>query len=211
MIKKLLSLSLLIFAVAWLAPDTPAAAEQPQNEARQLVEKLHEALIDVMKRSNQLGYEGRLENLTPIVQGSFDFPAIAKIIVGRYWSELTDQDHRTFLDTFIRLSTATYASRFDSYGGESFRTLSVEPQSGKDIILVKTELLQNDGSVVNLDYVVRSSDNGQWRILNVIADGVSDLSLKHADYTAVIKNEGYPALIARLNDKISQYAHPQGK
>jgi hypothetical protein len=40
---------------------------------------------------------------------------------------------------------------------------------------------------------------------------VSDLSLKHADYTAVIKNEGYPALLARLNDKISKYAKPSGK
>ncbi|HTT08672.1 MAG TPA: ABC transporter substrate-binding protein [Gammaproteobacteria bacterium] len=194
----------------WFAPSSPAAAEQPQNEAKQVVEKLHEALIDVMKHSGQLGYQGRLDNLTPVVQGSFDFPAIAKIIVGRYWGGLSDQDHQTFLDTFTRLSTATYASRFDSYGGESFRTLSVEPQPGGDI-LVKTELVQSDGTVVKLDYIVRPSDNGQWRILNVIADGVSDLSLKHADYTAVIKNEGYPALIARLNDKISKYAQPAGK
>jgi phospholipid transport system substrate-binding protein len=210
MFKKLLSLSLIILATTWLAHDRPAAAEQPVNEAKQVVEKLHESLIDVMKRSNQLGYQGRLENLTPIVQGSFDFPAIARIAVGRYWTELSDQDHQTFLDTFSRLSAATYASRFDSYGGESFRTLSVEPQSSQDV-LVKTELVQTDGAVVKLDYVVRPSGNGQWRILNVIADGVSDLSLKHADYAAVIKNEGYPALIAKLNDKISKYAQPPGK
>jgi phospholipid transport system substrate-binding protein len=210
MFRRLLSFGLLFIAAAWFAPDSPAAAEPPSNEARQVVEKLHEALLDVMKRSSQLGYQGRLENLTPIVQGSFDFPAIARIIVGRYWAELSDQDHQTFLDAFSRLSAATYASRFDSFGGESFRTLSVEPQSGQDT-LVKTELVQGDGSVVKLDYVVRPSDGGQWRILNVIADGVSDLSLKHADYTAVIKNEGYPALITRLNDKISKYAQPPAK
>jgi len=210
MFKKFLSLSLLFLAAAWFAPNSPAAAEQPQGEAKQVVEKLHEALIDVMKRSSQLGYQGRLDNLTPVVQGSFDFQAIAKIIVGRYWAELSEQDRQTFLDAFSRLSTATYASRFDSYSGESFRTLSAEQQSGQDVV-IKTELVQPDGAVVKLDYVVRPSGNGQWRILNVIADGISDLSLKHADYTAVIKNEGYPALLARLNDKISKYAQPPGK
>ncbi|MCZ6893424.1 MAG: ABC transporter substrate-binding protein, partial [Gammaproteobacteria bacterium] len=48
----------------------------------------------------------------------------------------------------------------------------------------------------------RGNDN-KWLIVNVIAQGISDLSLKRADYTAVIKKEGFDSLVNRLNDKIT--------
>ena len=40
--------------------------------------------------------------------------------------------------------------------------------------------------------------------MNVVAQGVSDLSLKRADYTAVIKTEGFDSLINRLEKKIAE-------
>ena len=40
--------------------------------------------------------------------------------------------------------------------------------------------------------------------MNVVAQGVSDLSLKRADYTAVIKSEGFDSLINRLEKKIAE-------
>ena len=54
-----------------------------------------------------------------------------------------------------------------------------------------------------LNYLLRQT-NGQWRIMNVVAQGVSDLSLKRADYTAVIKTEGFDSLINRLEKKIAE-------
>ena len=71
-------------------------------------------------------------------------------------------------------------------------------------MLVKTVLVKVDGDKVTLDYLLRKSD-GLWRIVNVIAEGVSDLSLKRADYTAVIKNEGFNSLITQLNGKVASY------
>jgi len=162
-----------------------------------------------MKRSEQLGYRGRYSTLDPIVAASYDFPTIARIVVGRYWPGLKPDEQKTFLDTFARLSTATYASRFDGYAGESFRWVSETKHTGNNV-LVKSELIKSDGEIVKLDYVLHPDKNGQWRIVNVIADGVSDLSLKRADYTSIIKNEGYGALIAKLNDKIAWYETPSG-
>ena len=39
------------------------------------------------------------------------------------------------------------------------------------------------------------------RIFNVIADGVSDLSLRRADYNSILKQEGYDSLVQHLRDK----------
>ena len=39
--------------------------------------------------------------------------------------------------------------------------------------------------------------------MNVVAKGVSDLSLKRAEYTAVIDSEGFDSLLNRLRGKVS--------
>ncbi|MGQ0658017.1 MAG: ABC transporter substrate-binding protein [Chromatiales bacterium] len=193
-----------VLIVLALSGSSLTAGAAGQTDAGKTVDKLHEALLDVMKRSAELGYTGRYQTLDPVISQSFDFPGIARVVVGRHWSELSPEEQNTFVETFSRLSIATYASRFDNFSGESFHHVLEENQSGNNVI-VKTELLKPDGSAVKLDYVLRQSKDNRWRILNVIADGISDLSLKRADYTSIIKNEGYAALIAKLNDRIVRY------
>jgi phospholipid transport system substrate-binding protein len=50
----------------------------------------------------------------------------------------------------------------------------------------------------------KKGDN--WRIINIIANGVSDLALKRSEYTSVLKREGFDDLIAKINEKIDNYA-----
>lgn len=193
----------LIAAMALLAMATTvqgAAAGDPAAP----VEKLHGALLDIMKRADELGYRGRYAAIEPVVNESFDFPAIGRIVMGRYWAGLTEQDQKGFLETFAKLSVATYASRFDGYDGESFRTVGNEKQNENNA-LVKTTLIKGNGGTVSLNYQLRTGADGKWRILNVVADGVSDLSLKRAEYASIMSNDGYAALMTKLNAKIAQY------
>lgn len=185
----------------------PIATAAEQTDAAKVVDGLHQSLLDAMKRSKELGYKGRYAALDPVVSASFDFPSIARIVVGKYWSGLKPEEQKNFIETFARLSTATYASRFDSFDGESFRIVSEEKQRGNNM-LIKTELTRSDGDKVRLDYLVHNGEDNKWRILNVIADGVSDLSLKRSEYTSIINSEGFAALIAKLNAKIAQYEAP---
>lgn len=175
------------------ADETPAAA---------VVETLHAALLKIMQDADTLGYAGRVETITPVLAQSFDFETISRIVTGRAWNELEAAERAEFETLFARLSAATYASNFSSFSGERFETRSSEAK--RDNMLVKTVLVKGDGDPVTLDYLLRKSD-GMWRIVNVIAEGVSDLSLKRADYTAVIKNEGFNSLITQLNGKVASY------
>lgn len=176
-----------------------AAAETP----RQVVERLHAALLRIMKGGAELGFEGRYETIGPVLEATFDFPTIARIVTGRHWRTASESARNEFLHTFTRLSAATYADRFDDFNGERFRTDGVDDaRSGK---VVKTHIVKGSGEAVPLDYVLRETRAG-WRIINVIADGVSDLSLKRADYTSVIQADGFESLIGRLDAKIQDYA-----
>ena len=68
--------------------------------------------------------------------------------------------------------------------------------------MVKTEFVRTDDEPVSFNYIVQN-DGGEWKIISVIANGINDLSLKRADYSAVIKESGFDALVANLKEKIS--------
>jgi len=177
----------------------------PADEAAVVVSRLQEALLQSMKEGEKLGFEGRYRLLEPVVEEAFDFPAIARLVLGRFWRKLDPQQREAFLDAFRELSVATYAHRFDTWNGERFETAE-EKMLKKDRRLIKTYLVKANGERVELDYLVhRRGEN--WKILNVIADGVSDLSLKRAEYTSIIKDKGFPQLLDKLHENIERYRH----
>ena len=126
---------------------------------------------------------------------SFDFATIARIVTGQHWKNLDEAKQNEFIAVFGKLSAATYASNFSGFSGEQFKTLSADEKRGRYV--VRTVIVKSDGEEIPLDYVVSEND-GLWQIVNVIAAGVSDLSLKRADYTAVINSEGFDSLLARF-------------
>ncbi len=203
---KLVRFAILVLLVLCFLISVPvfASSSNTSNTPVQIVEDFNNTLLSVMKRAKLLGYEGRYNQFAPVVKKSFDFPLIARVVVGRYWSTFSDEEKAKFIETFTRLSIATYANRFDDYSGEKFKTISTNKScSGR--VLVKTLLIKSDGKKVELDYILLKKGT-EWRIVNVIADGVSDLSLKRADYTAFLKKNNVKALFDKLNKKISDYA-----
>lgn len=190
----------LFFAAAAGMPSTSAA----DHEAIQVIEKLQAALLTVMKNGEKLGYRGRYDQLEPVIRASFDMSFISRFVLSKYWETLSDGQRRKFVETFTRLGISTYAANFDSYSGERFKVISKKEVSG-DRILIQTHLLKSDGGKVPLDYLLHRT-GGEWRVINVTAEGVSDLALKRADYSNFLKNKDIEALIAKLNEKIAQYA-----
>lgn len=166
------------------------------------VEKLHETLLGAMQQGPTLGFDGRVALISPVLGEVFDFETIARVVTGRHWAGLAADKRREFIDVFARLSAATYAENFKSHEGEKFLTRGSEAR--KTAQLVRTVLVKTDGKEVSLNYLL-AEKAGVWRIVNVIAEGVSDLSLKRAEYTAVIGSDGIDGLIAKLNAKVASY------
>jgi phospholipid transport system substrate-binding protein len=201
---RLFPLLLLVIIMAIMADvvePLPAASAHP---AIDVVENLHETLLIIMKEGNRTGYQGRYDRLTPVITAGFDMPFIAKTVMGGYWETFSVEQKSKFIETFRKLGIAAYAANFDSYSGERFKVIS-EKQARGGRILVQTQLIKSDGGQVRLDYLLHRSGL-RWRIINVVADGVSDLALKRADYTSFLKNKGFDSLLIKLNEKIAQYS-----
>ena len=166
------------------------------------VDSFHQQLLGVMQRAAELGYQGRYRELEPYVGNCFDIPLITDVILGRYRDRLDGTQKTEFNNLFSRFSTATYASRFDGYGGEEFVETSREA-TRRGRVLIRTELRRPGDDSVSLDYLLHEQQ-GKWYIISVSADGVNDLSLKRAEYAAVIREKGYTGLIDDILFKIEQ-------
>lgn len=183
-----------------------ADADEP-DDAIAVIEGLQATLLSVMKDADTLGYLGRYQRLASEVRATHDLHSIARIVIGRYWRRFSREQKTQFVDTFGELSIATYAHKFDGYNGEVFEVISEENIERGDKI-VRTVLKKTDGEEVKFDYHLRQREN-KWKILNIIADGVSDLALKRSEYTGVLKREGFDALMRKLQEKIVLYSKLQ--
>jgi phospholipid transport system substrate-binding protein len=206
-VKTLRTAALAFCALLAAAParaETPAAPAPAADvaSARAPVERLYAGLGDVMKRSGELDFAGRYAALEPVVGGSFDLPFMAELILGRPFKTLTPEQQKTWVDTFARLTTSTYADRFDSDSGVRFEVDGVEP-AAQGTSVVRTRLLRTDGDPVKLDYRMRPTAAG-WRISDVFLSGtVSELALRRSEYGALMRREGFDALLAAVRKKIA--------
>lgn len=192
-------------AVAWLATvGAPAYAAQT-GPAVAVVRHFQNTLITVMKAGKSLGFKGRYGKLVPAVHKSHDVAYIAQLTLGPYWERLTVNERQAFVQAFTELTVATYAAQFRRYSGQAFHRVTSQKVAQGDV-LVETELMARGHKEATIDYLVAPTA-GRWEIVNIVANGVSDLALKRAQYTAIIRKKGFPALLATLRAKVAQLSH----
>jgi len=195
LLKTTIFISLTFFSsLLWAESEHEPAINLP-------VDELHAALLNIMKNADTKSFQDRFEGLEAVVIKHFNSPLIAKVILSRHWKKLDEQSQADFIELFNRLTISTYVDRFDSFSGESFNNLTIE-QMKENRFMVKTEFVRTNDEPVSFNYIVQKDDE-EWKIISVIANGINDLSLKRTDYSAVIKDKGFDALLVSLKEKIS--------
>jgi len=191
MLKNLILLCTLIFSLSLQIH----AKDQVQGvQAARSLDDFHQLLVEVMKAAN--GSE-REQLLRPKVVDFFDVPRISRISLGRTWKKLTIEQQLSFVEGLSELIAVTYADRFRSYDGQRFSI--DESEIVKKGVIIKTTIFKGDSELAKLHYYFRDG-----RVFNVVANGISDLSLRRAEYGSVIKEQGFDALLEQLRIKISE-------
>jgi phospholipid transport system substrate-binding protein len=166
-----------------------------------VVDQLQSRLVEVAGLEPPRDIEERTLLLAPVVISSHDLSRMGRLTVRRFWGDWTEAERQSFLDAFERLSVATYASRFGSVGPDSFEIVGSEVVSD-DRVEVKSLIQRKDGDPVSMDYTLRF-DGEAWRIVNVLADGASELSLMSADYYDILSSGNLAGLLQDLESRIA--------
>ena len=125
---------------------------------------------------------------------------MTRIAVGPEWNSIASAQQAELIESFSRMTIATYANRFDGYSGERFE---VEPVSEARSTgrVVRTRLVQSNGEPVTLNYLMRGSGD-TWKIVDVYLTGtISELATRRSEFAAILKTGGASALIDTLRQQ----------
>ncbi len=174
-----------------------------QVDAISIVENLHQSLISVMKKADALGLQGRYRQLHDPISAAFHLNLMIRIAVGSSWNTATQSERDELYAAFTRLSVSTYASRFDGYSGQTFRTKGMRT-APRGVQLVDVAIESPDDNPIPLTYVLKKS-NGAWQIVDVLLDtGISELAVRRSEFAAILRQRGTAGLISTLNEKSAE-------
>lgn len=175
-----------------------AAESSAADGARAVVESFHHTLRTVMQAN--LSCEARQTRYAAALADDFDVALIAQQISKKHWNQFSAAQQAQLIDVLNQQFTLTYAQQFARDQGAQFITGETRALRG-NTQLVQTELRPAQGQAVRLDYVLRQKAR-QWRIVNIVAEGVSDLALRSAQYDALITQQGFDGLLAFLREQV---------
>ena len=182
----------------------PARAGETPAET---VQTVNDALLHVMKNAEALGFQGRQAYLTPVLTETFDLPAMARLAAGRYWDRFDNDEKRNLVTYFTDLSISTFAARFDGYSGETWQIegTSEAPRGGT---IVENRLITGRGEIFAINYLMRQTESGDWRIIDVYLDGnISELALRRSEFNSVLRNGGVDHLLDQIAQQVGRLSN----
>jgi phospholipid transport system substrate-binding protein len=177
-----------------LAESGYAAASDP---AAGQVQLLTNALLESMHAGPGLPMKDRYRKLEPVIEQVFALPLVTRLAVGPEWPKFSPDEQKAAIAAFSRFTVANYAHNFRDFDGQKFQLDDNVLSRGEDKI-VRTQIIPTHDTPVSLLYRMRDVD-GNWKVIDVFSNGVSELALRRSDFSAAIASGGAPALIAHLN------------
>ncbi|MFD1209202.1 MlaC/ttg2D family ABC transporter substrate-binding protein [Modicisalibacter tunisiensis] len=175
-----------------------AEAQNPEqmirNSVNQLMDKLEGRKDYYTQHTNEL--EALVDDSLRDVA---DFHYIAASVMGRYFRSASPEQRSRFAKTFRQTLIDTYAKGLVTFDYRDIRVVGSTTGRYEDQASVDMEVVADDGKVYPVNYTLRRTDDGQWKVVNVIVNGINlgltfrnqfDQAMRdqNHDYDAVISN-----------------------
>ena len=132
----------------------------------------------------------------------FDYKYAAYSVLGPYLRKTTPEQRKQFVDAFYEYSINAYGHILLNYNKQTLTILGNKNFKGKKIISIPVRMQENSGQVTQLSFKLRKNKKtGEWKVFDVIAEGVSMLDTKRSEFSALLQQKGVDDLIKLLQQK----------
>ncbi len=202
--KSLLAPCLLVFALAalptaGLALDTKQAAAFLENLQEKAASRLGDTSVSEKEKE---------DHFRKLFNENFDVTAIGRFVIGRYWRGASEADQKAFLAVFEDAMVQRFLPLLAENSSERFKIGTVTPDSNSDnMALIESRIDRPEGEPYRVTWRVREN-NGDFKILDIVAEGVSMAITLRSEYGTVLKNNGgnLPPLTEALREKVKSGA-----
>jgi phospholipid transport system substrate-binding protein len=190
----LTSLFLLMSTASLAAPPVVNPAD-----AVAFMNQLWDRAVEVLNKKSDPAL--RQERFRQLFHADFDCPGIARFVLGRYWRDASEEEQRDFVRLFEDYIVFVYTARLSNFGGQDFKIRG--SRSDGDGVMVSTDVFSPGGSSpLKIDWRL-VSDNGTYKINDVIVEGVSMLVTQRSEFASIVQRNGgqVRGLLAMMREK----------
>ncbi|MEI6337051.1 MAG: ABC transporter substrate-binding protein [Verrucomicrobiota bacterium] len=161
---------------------------------------LQAAVNEVLSTAERAANLGAFRtNLRPVLQKHISFDAMTRRAVGPGWRQFTKDQQKQAVELFTTLIIRSYSSKFTP--GErpviTFKA-ATEPAPGR--VEAPTTLLYQGG---RYSVTYRLEDSEDWRITDVVIEGVSLIANYRTQFDAQFKKGGAAAVVDALSQSVA--------
>jgi len=147
-----------------------------------------------------------------IIHGTFDVRELSRLSLAKHWKGLSPEQRNKFVDLMVSLleEKALFSkeqSAAKSKQGGKYKVLYRGHKylnKGKSKSFVRTKVLVPSENVdINLNYKLKS-ENGEWKIYDVIVDEASLVSNYKYQFNSIITKHSYDELVRRMSNKLDE-------
>ena len=180
------------------------AAEHP---AQQLVMDTTSKVLERLRaeHDNLQADNGRIYPLVEeLILPHFDFQKMSIWVLGKNWRKATPAQQKVFTREFQTLLVRTYATALLQYTDQQIDYLPFHAAEGDRRVVVKTEIVQQGGHNIPLNYSMYQNNEGQWKVYDITVDGVSLVTNYRSTFATEINQGGIEKLLTNLISKNQQ-------
>lgn len=157
-------------------------------------------VIEIVKQDQEIkaGNQKRIYALVEAkVLPHFDFTQMTRLALGKNWARATPEQRQRLTDEFRTLLVRTYSTMLANVANYKidFKPLRMRPDD--EDVTVSMEIIRPGASPIIIDYRVEKQASG-WKVYDVLADGVSLVTVYRNSFNAEVRKGGIDGLIAAL-------------
>jgi len=168
---------------------TPAAGPETINPDHAILALKQLSLQAVgILNDGKLDQSKRIARFHGLMTRDFDIPLMARFALGRHWKRADAEQRTAYVNAFSKFLLHNYAPKIAGAKVASFDVLSAR-RAGKRDVMVQSRIAQGNGRILKLVWRMRQR-NGQFRVIDVVAEGVSLALTKRQEFAAILKANG---------------------
>ncbi len=174
----------------------------------QLLQSLTDHMIQALKDNDEAIKQNSnavIPLIEKILSPHVDYAGMARWIVGRQaWLGATEAEKHDFTQEFKSLLIRTYSKALTEYNNQKIQYLPMRGEyQEKNRVQVESEIQEFGKTPTKVVYRLTKID-GDWKVYDIIIEGVSLLKGFQSQFSEEIKQKGFQTVIADLKQHNSK-------
>jgi len=132
----------------------------------------------------------------------FDYKYASYKVMGPHLKKTTKEQRNDFVDAFKQYLSNTYAHILFEYDDQEFHIVNNKQFKDKKIVSVPVRIIDDNEKVTQIAFKLRKNKKtGQWKVFDVVAEGISMLKTKQSEFNDLIYKKGIDHVIELLRKK----------